>query len=233
MMGFNDEGPIYQAQRSIDTNSVISKIFFRMFLGLLATALVAGYTYYSGLLEDFVARGGYIFCIVAELVVVLVFSFGFRKLSPGAVTALFYAYAILTGLTFSSIFVLFELQSIAFAFLGTAAVFGVMALIGKNTKADLTNLGTILTISLIVAIVVSLINLFVGNSWLDIILDWVILAIFMGFTVYDMNQIINMQGLDEIPDEKLYIYGAMQLYLDFINIFIRILEIFGVRKLED
>ena len=230
MMGYDNEGPIVQEHSHIDTNSLLTKVFFRMFLGLLATAIAAAYTYYSGLLEDFIVRGGYVFCIIAELVVALVFSFGFRKLSAGAVTALFYAYSILTGLTFSAIFIVFELESIAYAFLGTAAVFGVMAYIGKNTKTDLTSLGTILTVSLIVAIVVSLINLFVGNSMIDIVLDWVIIAIFMGFTVYDINKIVALQNEGITSDEKLYVYGAMQLYLDFINLFIRILSIFGKRR---
>ncbi len=226
MMGFEEENsPVMTS-----SNELLSKVFFRMFLGLLATAIAAGYTYYSGLLEDFVLRGGYVFCIVAELIVVLVFSLGFRKLSPGVVTALFYAYSILTGLTFSSIFVVFELESIVYAFLGTAAVFGILAYMGKNTTRDLTNFGTILGVSLLVGIVVSIINLFVGNPILDIILDWVILAIFMGYTYYDMNKIAAMQREGIAADDKLYIYGAMQLYLDFINLFIRILQIFGKRR---
>ena len=231
MMGYeNDEGPIYQKASRVDTNSLLTKVFFRMFLGLLATAIVAAYTYYSGLLEDFVLRGGYAFCLIAEVVVALIFSFAFKKLSSGVVTALFFIYSILTGLTFSSIFVVFELESIAYALLGTAAVFGIMAYIGKNTKADLTSLGTILTVSLIVALVVSLINIFVGNTFVDIVIDWVVIAIFMGFTVYDMNQIVALQDMGYTDDDHLYIYGAMQLYLDFINLFLRILSIFGKQR---
>ncbi len=235
MIEFDEEkGPIYQEEvhqtNVIDTNSALTKVFFRMFLGLLATAIVASYTYYSGLLEDFVARGGYIFCLIAEVVVALVFSFGFRKLSAGVVTALFYGYSILTGLTFSSIFVVFELQSIAYAFLGTAAIFGIMALIGKNTKADLTKMGTILFVSLAVCLVVSLINIFLGNTMLDLGIDIVIILIFMGFTVYDMNKIMLYKDSFMGDAEKFYVYGAMELYLDFINLFIRLLSIFGKRR---
>lgn len=227
MMGYDDQGPIIQEQSHVGVNDFLTKVFFRMFLGLLATAIVAGYTYYSGLLEGLAESGGLIFCIIAEFVVVIVFSLGFRKFSPGVVTALFFAYSMLTGVTFSMLFVVFELESIAYAFIGTAAVFGVMAYIGKNTTKDLTNLGTILTVSLIVAIIVSLINLFVGNGFIDIVLDWVILAIFMGFTVYDMNKIIALRDAGYSDDAHLYVYGAMELYLDFINLFIRILSIFG------
>jgi hypothetical protein len=226
MMGFEEENSPVMT----NTNDLLGKVFFRMFLGLLATAVAAGYTFYSGLLYDFVERGGYTFCIIAELVVVLVFSFGFRKFSPGVVTALFYGYAILTGVTFSSIFILFDLQSIMYAFLGTAAIFGILAYIGKNTTKDLTNFGTILSVTLLVGIVVSLINLFIGSTMVDIALDWIILAIFMGFTVYDMNKITSIQNEGYMDDEHLYVYGAMELYLDFINIFIRILYLFGNRR---
>ncbi|MBR2289429.1 MAG: Bax inhibitor-1/YccA family protein [Clostridia bacterium] len=227
MMGYDDQGPIIQEQAHVSTNDLLTKVFFRMFLGLLTTALVAAYTYYSGLLINIVESGGFFGIIIAELVVAFAFSLGFRKFSAGTVSVLFFIYSALTGVTFSSIFVVFELESIAYAFLGTAAVFGVMAYIGKTTKRDLTNMGTILMVSLFVAIIVSVINLFVGNSMLDIILDWVIIAIFMGFTVYDMNKIIRLQDEGFTDDAHLYVYGAMELYLDFINLFIRILQIFG------
>ena len=225
-MTFNQEN----SSAITTTNDLLTKVFFRMFLGLLATAVVAGYTYYSGLLVDFVERGGYVFCLIAELIVVFAFSFGFRKFSPGVVTALFFAYSILTGVTFSSIFVLFELSSIVYAFIGTAAMFGILAYIGKNTTKDLSNLGTILTVTLLIGLVVTLINLFIGNAMVDIVLDWVILGVFMGFTVYDMNKILNIQDSGMMDEEHLYVYGAMELYLDFINIFIRILYLFGSRR---
>ena len=230
MMNIDDnQGPIYQETRSFsDTNSVLTKIFFRMFLGLLATAIAASYTYYSGILEDFVTSGGFLFCLIAEIIVALALSFGFRKFSSSVVTFLFYAYSVLTGLTFSTIFIEFELSSIAYVFIGTAGLFGIMALIGKNTKADLSKLGTILTISLFICLIVSIFNLFAGNSGLDIILDIVIILIFTGFTAYDMNKIVSYSEF--ATDEKFYIYGAMELYLDFINLFIRILQLFGRRR---
>ena len=231
MMGYDDQGPIVQEQVSSaeSTNMMLTKVFFRMFLGLLATAIAASYVYFSGALESLATSGGYIACIIAELVVALVFSFGFRKFSAGVVTALFFAYSILTGVTFSVLFIAFELESIVYAFAGTAAIFGVLAYIGKNTKRDLTKFGTMLMITLGVAIIVSIINLFIGNSMLDIALDWVILFVFMGFTIYDINKIVAMQN-EGFESEKLYVYGAMQLYLDFINLFIRILSLFGKRK---
>lgn len=212
------------------TNSLLTKTFFRMFLGLLATAIAAFYSYSSGLLETILLNGSYTFLLVAEVIVVFVFSLCFRKLSAGVVTVLFFAYAFLNGVTLASIFYIFELTSVAYAFLATAALFGTLSYIGKNTTKDLTKFGTILSVTLIVGLLLSIVNLFLGFTMLDIVLDWVILFIFMGFTVYDMNKLRNMQDLGYYNDEKLYVYGAMELYLDFINIFLRILSIFGKKK---
>lgn len=213
-----------------DTSNYLTKTFFRMFLGLLATAFAAGYTYYSGLLEPIVESNAFVGFLIAEIVVAILFSAGFRKFSSGVVTGLFFAYAIINGITFSVIFACFELSSIVYAFAGAAAIFGIMALIGKNTKADLTSLGTMLTVTLLVGCVISIINLFVGNGIVDIVLDWVMLLVFMGFTMYDMNKITHIYEEGTFDEEKLYVYGAMELYLDFINLFLRILSIFGKRR---
>lgn len=224
MLGYESENePIVMS----NTSDYLTKTFFRMFLGLLATAFAAGYTYYSGLLEPIIESGAFLALFLVEFIVVIAFSAGFRKFSSGVVTALFFAYAIINGITFSTLFAYFELSSIVYAFVGSAAIFGIMALIGKNTKADLTSFGTILTVTLLVGCVVSIINLFVGSSLVDIALDWIILLVFMGFTMYDMNKLTHLHEEGVMDEEKLYVYGAMELYLDFINIFLRILSIFG------
>ncbi len=223
MLGYESENePIIT-----NTSDYLTKTFFRMFLGLLATAFAAGYTYYSGLLEPIIESGAFLMLFIVEFILVIAFSAGFRKFSPGVVTGLFFAYAIVNGITFSTLFAYFELSSIVYAFLGSAAIFGIMALIGKNTKADLTSFGTMLSVTLLVGCVVSIINLFIGNGLVDIALDWIILFVFMGFTMYDMNKITHIYEEGVMDDEKLYVYGAMELYLDFINIFLRILSLFG------
>ena len=101
---------------------------------------------------------------------------------------------------------------------------------GYRTQRDLTKFGNVLMAALIVAVVLTIINIFVGSAGLDIVLDWAILAIFAGLTVYDMNKIKFLSENYGIDQEKVAIYGAMQLYLDFINMFLRILEIFGRRR---
>lgn len=126
---------------------------------------------------------------------------------------------------------MFELNSIIYLFLASAALFGGLALIGYKTKVDLSKWHTILFGVLIVGVILSVVNIFLGNTMLDIVLDWVILLTFFGITIYDMNKIKNLsEDADILEDDKLYIYGAMELYLDFINIFLRILSIFGKRR---
>ena len=218
------------AIHSVSTNSVLTSTFFRMFLGLLASALTAFYAYYSGIYVTMAMNGYFGILAIAEIVVVLVFSLMFRKLSPTAVTMLFYAYAFLNGFTLSVIFAVYDLTSVGYAFGATAGFFGVLSFIGYKTNKDLSNWGTILTVALLVGVVLTVINLFLGNSALDVFLDWAILFIFFGLTIYDMNKIKLMQEAGFCEDEKLYIYGAMELYLDFINIFLRILSLFGKRN---
>lgn len=218
------------AIHSLDINSVLTNTFFRMFLGLLASAGTAFYVYQSGLYISVIMGGYFTVLAIVELAVVLIFSLLFKKLSPTAVTVLFFAYAFLNGFTLSVIFAVFEISSIVYAFAGTAALFGILSLIGYKTEKDISSWGTILSIALIIGLVVTIINIFVGSTMLDIALDWAILFIFFGLTVYDMNKIKSMQEAGFCEDEKLYVYGAMELYLDFINIFLRILSLFGKRK---
>lgn len=213
-----------------DTNNMIIKVFFRMFLGLLATGLTALYTYKSGLYIEIAMGMSYSVLAIIEVAIVLIFSWMFRKLSPAVVTTLFYLYSFVNGLTLSVIFAVYDMGTIFYAFFATAILFGGLSLYGYYTKKDMTKAGTILTVALIVGLIVSIINLFIGNTLLDIALDWVMLLVFSGLTIYDMNKIKNMQEIIEYDSEKLYIYGAMELYLDFINIFIRILSIFARRR---
>lgn len=218
------------AVHTMDTNSVLTNTFFRMFLGLLASSLTALYAYYSGIYVDMIVNDYYSILAIAELVVVIVFSLLFRKLSPTAVTILFFGYAFLNGFTLSVVFAVFDLSSVGIAFAATAGLFGILAYMGYKTDRDISNWGNILMVALLVGIVLTVINLFLGNTMLDIVLDWAILFIFFGLVVYDMNKITAMGEMGFCEDEKLYVYGAMELYLDFINIFLRILSIFGKRK---
>lgn len=214
----------------ISDNKLIPKTFFWMFLGLLGTAIVAWYTYSSGLWVNLIVNGYFSILLILELVVVILFSLLFRKLPPIAVAILYFLYSMLNGVSLSTIFYGFELNSIITLFVISALLFAGFAVLGYITKADLSKWYYLLFGTLLAALVVSIINIFLGNSTLDIFLDWIILLVFFGVTAYDMNKIKQLQYDNTIKSDKLYIYGAMELYLDFINIFLRILSLFGKRR---
>ena len=211
-----------------DSNNLITKTFFWMFLGLLSTAGVSWYTYASGLLGNIIVNDYWNILLIAEFVVVILFSLCFRKLPATVLAILYFLYAMLNGVSLSTIFVIFELDSVILLFVVSSLLFGGFALLFSITKAYLIKWYYLLFVTLFASLIVSLVNLFLNNSALDIILDWIILFTFFGVTVYDMNKIKQLQY--DVESDKLQIYGAMQLYLDFINIFIRILSLFGKRK---
>ena len=211
-------------------NTLLSKTFFWMFLGLLGTGIIAWYTYASNLYIDIITSNGFAIVCILELVVVLLFSLFFRKLPPTIVGILYFVYSMINGVTLSTIFALYELNSIVILFIISALIFAALAYYGRNTKNDLSSWSTILFAGLIAGIILSIINLFLGNSILDIIIDWAMLIVFFGFTAYDMNKIKAFELESDLDQDKLHIYCAMQLYLDFINLFISNLSIFGKRR---
>ena len=210
------------------TNKTLAQTFLWMFLGLLSTGIIAAITYYTGAIIE-IANSWQVI-LIAQVVIAIVFGLFFHKLSSGMVTLLFFGYSMITGLTFSVIFAAFELTTIAYALFATSAFFGILAFIGYKTDKDLSNFGTVLIAALVVAFILTVVNLFLEYTTLDMVLNWVVLGIFAGLTAYDMNKVKMMSETYGYDQEKVAIYGAMQLYLDFINMFLRILEIFGDRK---
>lgn len=138
---------------------------------------------------------------------------------------------MINGVTLSVVFVVYELSSIVSVFIISALVFGILGFIGYKTNRDLNSWGTYIIVFLIAGIVLSLLNLIVfRSSVFDIAIDWLILILFCGATIYDINKIKVLQESADINQDKIHIYCAMQLYLDFINIFLRILSLFGKSK---
>ena len=216
---------------NLTENKIYGKTFFWMFLGLLGSGIIAWYTYSSGLFENIILGNHFNVLLIVEILVVLAFSLLFKKLPPTIVGILYFVYAMINGITLSNIFAIFELYSIVYLFIVSALIFAVFALIGFFTKKDLSSWSPYITVFLIAGIVLSLINLFIlKNPTFDLIVDWLILGLFCGITIYDINKIKLLQSSPDINQEKIHIYCAMELYLDFINIFLRILSIFGKRR---
>lgn len=207
-------------------NKILSKVFLWMFIGLLVT-FVTGYTVSvnENMLYNIFSEGTYFLIIVAELIFVIVLSARITKLKPTTAKILFLLYSFTTGLTFGSVFVVYELTSIMTIFLITSMLFGVFALIGYKTNIDLSKFGTYLLMMLIGIIICIIINIFLNNSTFDMFISCISVIIFLGFTAYDIQKIKYLEG--QLPEENLAIIGALELYLDFINIFLDLLKLFG------
>ncbi len=207
-------------------NNLYSKMFMWMFVGLLITFLVGYYVSTNeNMIYNIFATKFYWVIYIAEIVTVIVLSARILKMSKNGAIFGFLLYSFLSGLTFSSIFLTFKMSSIIFIFLITALVFLIFALIGYFTKIDLTKLGTILFMGLIGILIASIINIFVKSQTFDLILVIIGIIVFIGYIAYDINKVKRLEG--QIDEDKLSIIGALELYLDFINLFIRLLQLFG------
>ena len=216
------------------TSKILPKVFGWMFIGLLVTFFTG---YYVSLHPEtmFKLFGSYAFLIVIiiEFAIVIFLSARITKMKPATAIVSFIIYSAVSGLTFSTIFVTYDLGSIMYVFLLTAGIFAVFAFLGAVTKVDLSKIGVYLFIGLIAIIVCGLINLFMNNSTFDLIVSCIAIAIFVGYTAYDVQQILKMQEFNVLPEDNLAIYGALELYLDFINLFLRLLQLFGSSNSDD
>ena len=210
------------------TNKILPKVFGWMFVGLLITFFTG---YYVSLHPETMLKlfGGWAFIviIIIEFALVIFLSARITRMKPSTAIISFIIYSAVSGLTFSSIFVTYELGSIMYVFLLAAIIFAVFALIGATTKTDFTKVGPYLLIGLIAIIICGIINIFINNSTFDLIITIIAIGIFVIYTAYDVQQIIKLNQLSVIPEDNMAIYGALELYLDFINLFLRLLQLFG------
>ena len=216
----------------------MSKSFGWMFAGLLVTFGVGMGAVASGLIFPIINSGLFIFTSIAELVMVFVLSARVQKLQPSTATALFFGYAVLNGINLSSIFLVYDYGTLILAFLVGAVYFGVMAVYGNVTDRVLTGWGPKLMGGLVALIVCalmgSLLSMFGLNFGIaDLLLCAVGLLIFMGLTAYDTQMLkyyYSYFGGDAAMLHKASIIGALNLYLDFINIFLYIVRMLGRRN---
>ena len=171
--------------------------------------------------------------VIAEFALVFGISGAINRLSLATATLMFILYSVINGALLSSIFVIYTMSSIASVFFITAGTFAVMALIGYTTKTDLTSMGKILFMALIGIIIATVVNIFLKSSGLEMIVSYLGVLIFVGLTAYDSQKIKRL--LQMAPDasegaQKIALLGALTLYLDFVNLFIYLLRIFGRRE---
>ena len=207
-------------------NKTFSKIFMYLAIGLLISFGVAfGVSKSENLIYNVFANY-YILLLVIELALAFALSFFVRKLSKGVLTILYIAYSAITGLSLASIFLVYELSSIILVFLVTAIIFAGLAFYGYKTDKDITKISTLLIATLFGIVLLTFINMFfIKNPNFDLLLTVVSMLVFTGFIMYDVN--VLKRKLYDIEEDKLVIYGAFQLYLDFINLFLDLLRLFG------
>lgn len=222
-----------------------ANVFLWMFVALSLSTLAALYISSSreavGQLINFETGQrtvlGYI-AMFAPLGLVLIMGTGFSRLSYGALLGVFVLFSILLGVSLSFIFLIYTAGSIVACFGAAAGIFGIMAVLGYTTDVDLTKFGPILMVGVAGLFIASLVNLFIGSSTLSYVMSFIGVAVFTALTAYDVQKLKNIgQGLEADGEQivaadakKLAIMGALNLYLDFINIFLFLLRIFGGRK---
>lgn len=237
MNQYFENDSIVESGTSVGVNRFMNQVYGWMAVGLVLTAIVSWYTAQSPAMLNFIFSSQLTFfgLIVVQLGLVVAISGFINRLSTGAATALFMVYSILTGITLSSIFLVYTTGSIVSTFLVAAGMFAALSIYGYSTRRDLSGLGRFLFMGLIGIVLASLINLFFKNEAVTWAITYIGVFVFAGLTAYDTQKLKNMgQELTSHGDENLVkkyaVVGALTLYLDFINLFLMLLKIMGSRN---
>jgi len=213
--------------------ALMRKVYVWMTLALAISGLAAYYVATTPSLVHTIFSSQMIFwgIAIAEIALVIGLSAAINKMSFPVAATLFAVYAILNGVLLSSIFLAYSASSITTTFFVTAGTFAAMAVIGSITKTDLTKLGSILLMALIGIIIASIVNIFLKNTMMDLIISAIGVLVFVGLTAYDAQKIKNLflEYGHEVNDttQKIALLGALSLYLDFINLFLYLLRFLG------
>ncbi len=215
--------------------ALMRKVYVWMTLALVITGLTAyGVATSPGLLMTIMTNKMLFFgLIIAEFALVIGISGAINRLSLATATLMFVLYSVINGATLSMIFVLYTASSISSVFFITAGTFAVMALIGYTTKTDLSSMGKLLFMALIGIIIASVVNIFLKSTGLELIVSYIGVLVFVGLTAYDTQKIkMMLMQADDAGEtaQKIALLGALSLYLDFVNLFLYLLRIFGDRK---
>ena len=212
-----------------EINVAMGRVYQHMGLAVINSMLVSALVSMSPALMAFFFTGAMKWVVMfAPLVAILFMSFGLHKLNKQQATLALHGFAALMGLSFATIFVVFTLGSIVSAFMGAAVLFGVMSFYGYFTRRDLTSMGQFMFVGLIAIIIASVINIFIGSTVGTMVISALAIIIFLGLTAYDTQRIREMVTYEN--DGRAEITGALSLYLNFINIFLSLLQLFGNRE---
>lgn len=240
-MDYNNDFEIKEVARGTDmpVASALPALMRKVYVWMTLALVITGFTAYAvatspGLLMAIVGnRFVLLGLIVAELALVVGISGAINRLSLAVATLMFVLYSVINGATLSVVFLAFTMSSITSVFFITAGTFATMALVGYTTKKDLTSMGRMLFMALIGLVIATVVNMFMRNSGLDMILNYVGVLVFVGLTAYDTQKIKEQLMMADNMGEaaqKVALVGALTLYLDFINLFLYLLRILGKRE---
>jgi len=212
-----------------EINSAMGRVYGHMSLAVITSMIVSYFVGSSPELLAFFFTGVLKWIVIfAPLVAILAFSFSSERLSKSGLQLFLHGFAALMGLSFATIFAIYTMGSIVSAFMGAGVLFGVMSGYGYFTKRDLSGVGQFMIIGLIAIIIASIINIFIGSTVMQMVISALAIIIFLGLTAYDTQRIRELVSYDNTGREE--VIGALTLYMDFINLFINLLQLFGVKK---
>ncbi len=210
-------------------NSAMGRVYANMALAVLTSMIVSGLVASSPAAMAFFFTGAMKWVVIfLPLVAILIAGFALDRMSRSTLQLFLHGFAALMGLSFATIFVVYNLGSIVSAFMSAAVLFGTMSFYGYFTKKDLTSIGQFMFVGLIAIIIASVINIFIGSTVMQMVISAIAVIVFLGLTAYDTQKIREMVSYEN--DGRMEVWGALTLYLDFINIFLSLLQLFGNRN---
>jgi FtsH-binding integral membrane protein len=212
-----------------EVNDSMVRVYGQMFLAIL-NSMTVGYLVSSSpeLINMIFGSALKWLVMFAPLVAVIAISFVIDRVNKLQAMAMLHGFAALMGLSFSIIFVIYASGSIVLSFMGAAVLFAVLSIYGYFTKSNLDSLGQFMFVGLIAIVIAAVINIFVGSTILQMVISSIAIIVFLGLTAYDTQKIREMVSVETQGNEE--IRGALTLYLDFINIFLNLLQLFGIKK---
>jgi FtsH-binding integral membrane protein len=210
-------------------NSAMGRVYAQMSLAVLTSMLVSYFVGTSPELLAFFFTGITKWIVIfAPLAAIFAVGYFIEKVSKQGAQLLLHGFAALMGLSFATIFAVYNMGSIVTAFMGAGVLFAVMSAYGYFTKKDLSSMGQMMIVGLIAIVIASIVNIFIGSTVMQMVISALAIIIFLGLTAYDTQQIREMISMEN--DGRLEVMGALTLYMDFINLFLNLLQLFGERK---
>jgi hypothetical protein len=230
MFGTNYTGGITDYRSAEEVNSAMGRVYGHMSMAVIVSMIVSYFVGSTPELLQFFFTGAMKWIVIfSPLVAILAFAFASENFNKGQLQLFLYAFAALMGLSFATIFAVFTMGSIVSAFMSAGVLFAVMSGYGYFTKRNLDSVGKFMFVGLIAIIIASIINIFIGSTVMQMVISAIAIIVFLGLTAYDTQKIREMVSVEGDTGRE-EVMGALTLYMDFINLFINLLQLFGIKK---